>query len=89
MLLHKFCGQINEDLYKIGLLLVDISHYLFKDTRDKDWRALDFNVVLSLFQHWQVILERTNGPNNKPLEHVAGVGHILDDVKRFRHSDVY
>jgi hypothetical protein len=69
--------------------LVDISHYLFKDTRDKGWSASYFNVVLSLFQHWRVISERMNGPNNKPLEHVARAGHILDDVKRFGHSNGY
>ena len=29
------------------------------------------------------------GPNGRPLEHVAGAGHILEDVFRFGHSDVY
>jgi hypothetical protein len=36
-----------------------------------------------------VISEKKNGPNGKPLEHVVGTGHILDDVRRFGHSDVY
>jgi hypothetical protein len=33
LLPHKFHSQMDEDLYKIGLLLVKISHYLFNDTR--------------------------------------------------------
>jgi hypothetical protein len=29
-----------------------------------------------------------DGPNGRPLEHVAGVAHIQEDVQRFGHSDV-
>jgi hypothetical protein len=89
LFLHKFHSQIHEDLYKIVLLLIDIPHYLFNEIRGKGWNASDFSVVQSLFQHWGVVLEKKNGPNSKPLDHVAGAGHILDDVRRIGHSDVY
>jgi hypothetical protein len=34
-----------QNLYKIELLLVDILHYLFNNSRGKGWIALDFRVV--------------------------------------------
>jgi hypothetical protein len=33
--------------------------------------------------------EDAYGRNGKPLEHVAGAEHLLDDVERFGHNDVF
>jgi len=42
-----------------------------------------------LFQKWHIHSEALDGPNGRPLEHVVGAGHILEDVRHFGHSDVY
>lgn len=89
LVLRECQGKISIGLYKMGLLLVDIAHYFFNYTRDKGWTTQDIDSVQNLFHHWRVISEDTLKPNARPLEHIAGAGHILEDVKRFGHSDVY
>jgi hypothetical protein len=73
----------------LGRLLVDIGHYLFVITRKKGWSMNDVEVVRKLLQQWRILSEDIDGSNGRPLEHVAGVGHILEDIIRFGHSAVY
>ena len=80
---------MDSKLLDMGLCLIDISHYIFNETRIKGWTATDLQNVRLLLQTWQILSEDMYGPNGRPLEHVAGIGHILEDVFRFGHSDVY
>jgi hypothetical protein len=89
LVLKKCKGRISNGMYQMGLLLVDIAHYFFNYTRQLGWRTEEVKYARDVFKHWRVISESTFGPNGRPLEHVAGTGHLLDDIKRFGHSDVY
>ena len=80
---------MDSKLLNMGLCLIDISHYFFNETRTKGWTATDICNVRQLLQTWQILSEELYGPKGRPLEHIAGAGHILDDVLRFGHSDVY
>jgi hypothetical protein len=82
-------GVLSEKRILVGRLLVDIGHYLFVRTRSEGWTEDDLNIVQLLFQKWRIYSEALDGPNGRPLEHVVGAGHILEDVRRFGHSDVY
>ena len=88
-LLNMLANELSGALYKIGAVLVDIAHYIFNHTRVKGWTRNDINTIRQLFVYWRLMTEDAYGPNGKPLEHVAGTGHILDDVERFGHSDVF
>ncbi|MCO5580896.1 hypothetical protein L7F22_034769 [Adiantum nelumboides] len=48
----------------------------------------NINVVRTLLASWRVRTEELLGPNSAPLEHVAGVGEILDDILRHGSHDV-
>lgn len=74
---------------KLGLCLIDIAHYIFKETRIKGWTSADLRILRQLFQTWQILSEDLYGPKGRPLEHVVGATHILEDILRFGHSDVY
>ena len=89
LVLKKCKGRISNGMYQLGLLLVDIVHYFFNYTRKEGWIVGEIKYARDVFKHWQVILESTLGPNGRPLEHVAGAGHLLDDIKRFGHFNVY
>jgi hypothetical protein len=73
----------------IGRLLIDIAHFIFNWTRGKGWNADDLQVVQKLLQKWRNLSESLDGPNGRPLEHVAGVAHILEEVLRFGHRNVF
>jgi len=70
-ILNLVCGQVLESRLKLGLILVDISHYLFNKTRSKGWSSKDISVVTNLLHYWRVLCEELDGPNGSPLEHVA------------------
>ena len=80
---------MDSKLLNMGLCLIDILHYIFNETRIKGWTTADLQNVRLLLQTWQILLGDIYGPNGRPLEHVAGARHILEDVFRFGHSDVY
>jgi hypothetical protein len=88
-LLNMLAAELSGALYNIGAVLVDIVHYIFNHTRVKGWIRDDINIVRQLFVYWRLMTEDAYGPNGKPLEHVVGAGHILDDVERFGHNDVF
>jgi hypothetical protein len=56
---------------------------LFNYIRKEGWTTGDMEHGRNLFQHWRVISENISGLNGRPVKHVARVGDILDDVKRF------
>ena len=89
IIFHKLKGKYLKERNTQGLYLVDIAHYFFNYTRSRGWTEDDLLVVQQLLQKWRVLGEELDGPNGRPLEHVAGAGHILEDVRRFGHSDVY
>jgi hypothetical protein len=82
-------GNMDSNLYKMGLCLIDIAYYVFNETRRKGWTTTDFRNVKLLFQTWQVLSEDRDGPKPRPLEHAVGTGHVLEDVQRFGPPDVY
>ena len=81
--------RMDSRLLGMGLCLIDISHYFFNETHNKGWTTTDLHNVRLLLQTWQILSEEFHGPMGRPLEHVASAGHILEDVMRFGHSDVY
>jgi len=81
--------QFSSRRCMIGRLLVDIAHIFFNWTRSKGWSAEDLFVAHQLLTKWRNLSEALDGPNGRPLEHVAGAAHILEDVLRFGHSDVF
>ena len=88
-ILRKYHDTISSRLQKLGLLLIDIAHHFFNYYRVKGWTIEEMNIIQWLFQYWQVLLEELLGPNGRPLEHVVRAGHLLQDIQRFGHSDVY
>lgn len=89
IIVHKFKGRYLKERCTQGLYLVDIAHYFFNYSRSRGWTEHDLVVVHHLLQKWRTFSEELDGPNGKPLEHVAGAGHIIEDIRRFGHSDVY
>ena len=89
IIVHKFKGRYLKERCTQGLYLVDIANYFFNYTRSKGWSEDDLIVVHQLLQKWRTFSEELDGPNGRPLEHVAGGGHIIEAVRRFGHSDVY
>jgi hypothetical protein len=87
-ILKKCHGTISSRLHKLELLLIDIEHHFFNYSRVKGWTIEEMHIVQRLFQHWRVISEELLGPNGRPLEHVVRAGHLLQDIRRFGHSDV-
>jgi len=71
-LLNLVYGRVSEGRLKLGLILVDISHYLFYRTRTNGWSSKDISIVINLLHSWRILSEELDGPNGAPLEHVVG-----------------
>lgn len=80
---------MDPQFLQMGLCLIDITHYIFNYTCILGWSTSTLYRVRLLFQTWWMLLEDLFGPNGQPLELVAGVGHLFDNVEHFGHSDVY
>ncbi|MCO5609473.1 hypothetical protein L7F22_063700 [Adiantum nelumboides] len=79
--------EIPKDFYDLGLLVIEIAHAFYNYTRENGWSLQNINVVRTLLASWRVRTEELLGPNSAPLEHVAGVGEILDDILRHGSHD--
>ncbi|MCO5587093.1 hypothetical protein L7F22_041039 [Adiantum nelumboides] len=80
--------EIPKDFYDLGLLVIEIAHAFYNYTRENGWYLQNINVVRTLLASWRVRTEELLGPNSAPLEHVAGVGEILDDILCHGSHDV-
>ena len=59
-------------LGSLGVLLTEVGKLFFVNTREHGWNRESLTIGKNLLNSWRVRSEEGVGPNNSPLEHVAG-----------------
>ncbi|KAL3696392.1 hypothetical protein R1sor_010468 [Riccia sorocarpa] len=77
-------------LYDLGRLVVEIARYFYILSRSESgWTEAMLAKCKLLFASWRIRHEEGVGPTGSILDHVAGAGELLDDVRRHGPSHVY
>ncbi|KAL3686047.1 hypothetical protein R1sor_004069 [Riccia sorocarpa] len=89
-ILHKVGYHPDDALHQLGALLVQIARMFYLLHRsDQGWTTGMLESCRSMLASWRIRSEELLGPNSSILEHVAGSGHMLDDIFRHGPSNVY
>ena len=79
-----------EDKFiQIGLTLVNIGRLYYTFTRTHSWNIQTIQNARYLFGTWQRLVIEHGGFNESILEHIVGVGHLVDDILRHGPQDVH
>ncbi|KAL3693358.1 hypothetical protein R1sor_007009 [Riccia sorocarpa] len=89
-ILHEVGYHPDDALHQLGALLVQIARMFYLLHRShQGWTTGMLESYMSMLASWRIRSEELLGPNSSILEHVAGNGHILDDIFRHGPSNVY
>ncbi|KAL3698989.1 hypothetical protein R1sor_017011 [Riccia sorocarpa] len=89
-ILHELGYHTGSALYQLGLLLIQIARMFYLLHRSGDgWTADSLDRCRFALASWRIRSEELLGPNSSILEHVAGAGHMVDDIIRHGPSNVY
>ncbi|KAL3696208.1 hypothetical protein R1sor_010284 [Riccia sorocarpa] len=89
-ILYELGYHTGSALYQLGLLLIQIARMFYLLHRSGDgWTADSLDRCRFALASWWIRSEELLGPNSSILEHVAGAGHMVDDIIRHGPSNVY
>ncbi|KAL3683619.1 hypothetical protein R1sor_001641 [Riccia sorocarpa] len=89
-ILHELGYHTGSALYQLGLFLIQIARMFYLLHRSGDrWTADSLDRCRFALASWRIRSEELLRPNSSILEHVAGAGHMVDDIIRHGPSNVY